>query len=249
VRKPIYAANWKMYKTNKEVMEFFEDFVGLLKNKNNGEILIAPSFTTLATSVHAGGDFATIAAQNFHHEPNGAYTGEVNASMVKETGTEAVLIGHSERRHIFGEGDNLINKKVLSALENELQAVLCIGELIEDREADNTKTVLGKQISIGLKNVSAEAMANIVIAYEPVWAIGTGKTATPEIAQDAHEFIRSLVKSLYGEKTADAVRILYGGSVKPANIAVLMSQPDIDGVLVGGASLKADSFAAIVDHE
>lgn len=250
MRTPIYAANWKLQKTNKETDEFFNTFIPKVKDRTGVEIIIAPPFTSLATAVkHADAAGIIVAAQNFYHESKGAFTGEISAGMVKETGSRAVIIGHSERRHVFGESDKLINKKILAAIESSLIPIFCIGELIEERESGKTNEVLKKQLDTGLQNVDQEIFNTVVIAYEPVWAIGTGKTATPEIAQEAHAFVRDFLTDRYTKDSAEKTRILYGGSVKPSNIADLMAKPDLDGVLVGGASLDPDSFASIVNHD
>jgi triosephosphate isomerase len=188
-----------------------------------------------------------LGAQNVWYEDNGAYTGEVSTAMLKDVGCRYVILGHSERRHVLGESDEVINRKVVKSLADGLDVMFCVGELLEQRQADQTFEVVGKQVQIGLEGVDAEQIARVTIAYEPVWAIGTGETATPDQAQDVHARIRRLVGALYGDDVARAVRIQYGGSVKPANAAELLGQPDIDGALVGGASLKVDSFAGIVE--
>ena len=192
------------------------------------------------------GSGVTLGAQDVYHQPEGAFTGEVSAAMLVDCGVGSVLAGHSERRHVIGEDDDLVNKKVRAALESELGVVLCVGETLEQREAGETDAVNARQVRAGLEGVSGEAMGRVTIAYEPVWAIGTGRTATPDDAQAAHETIRALVGELYGTEVARATRIQYGGSVKPGNAGELFAMPDIDGGLIGGASLKADDFAAIV---
>ncbi len=211
------------------------------------EILVCPAFPYLSSVGSAiRGSAVQLGAQNLCAEAQGAFTGEVCGDMLKDVGCGSVLIGHSERRQIFGESDELIAKKVAAGLKHGLQVVLCVGELLAERQSDQMEAVLARQMT-GLANVSAVEMAQVVIAYEPVWAIGTGVTASTEQAQQSHAFLRSQLKSLYGESVAAATRILYGGSVKPDNALELMSQPDVDGALVGGASLKADSFGAIID--
>lgn len=249
MRKQLYAANWKMNKTLAQTRQFFEEFLSSIQPDDDKIILIAPPATALATAVEASGDLGIcVAAQNCHYEDSGAFTGELSTEMIREAGGNAVIIGHSERRHVFGEDDALINKKVHKALKADLHTILCIGEQLEEREAGETNEVLHRQLSQGLDSVSADSADKLVIAYEPVWAIGTGKTATPDIAQAAHEFVRSTLEKLFSASFAQNRLILYGGSVKPGNIADLMAQDDIDGVLVGGASLEPGSFAAIVNH-
>jgi triosephosphate isomerase len=187
-----------------------------------------------------------LGAQNMHYEDSGAFTGEISNSMLKSVGCEYVIIGHSERRTIFGENDKMINKKINKALESGLKVIFCIGESLEQREEGNTNEVVKKQIVNGLINVTSDDLTNIIVAYEPIWAIGTGKTATPEQAQEVHSFIRGQIEKIYSKESAENLQIQYGGSVKPENAATLLSQPDIDGALVGGACLKADSFLSII---
>jgi triosephosphate isomerase len=211
--------------------------------------MVAPPFTSIIDALDADeSERIIIAAQNMHFEPKGAFTGEVSAAMLLELGCSAVILGHSERRHVFGETDEMINKKITAAVGGGLMPVFCVGEKIEQRQAGETEKVIESQIKTGLKGIPASDLAELVIAYEPVWAIGTGLTATPAQAQEAHLFIRGLLRKLFSAGFADETRILYGGSVKPSNIAELMAQPDLDGVLVGGASLEPDSFAAIINH-
>ncbi len=250
-RKPLMAANWKMYKTLGETREFFEAFLPKIKDIEDRDIVIAPPFTALALSCELvrGLDNIRIAAQNMFHEDEGAYTGEISPLMLKDIGVELVILGHSERRHIFGERDELIGKKVQAALKHGLMPILCVGERLEEREQGLTQRVVETQLQGGLKQVSNGEVENLVIAYEPVWAIGTGKTATPELAQEVHQFIREWICKKFTSTIAENLRILYGGSVKPANVAGLMAQPDIDGALVGGASLKAGDFEKIVRIE
>ncbi len=250
-RKPLMAANWKMYKTLGETREFFEAFLPKIKDIEDRDIVIAPPFTALALSCELvrGLDNIRIAAQNMFHEDKGAYTGEISPLMLKDIGVELVILGHSERRHIFGERDELIGKKVQAALKHGLMPILCVGERLEEREQGLTQRVVETQLQGGLKQVSNGEVENLIIAYEPVWAIGTGKTATPELAQEVHQYIREWIGKKFTSTIAENLRILYGGSVKPANVAGLMAQPDIDGALVGGASLKAGDFEKIVRIE
>jgi triosephosphate isomerase len=242
------AGNWKMYKTPAETTAFFEKFLPLVAGAAGREIVINAPFVNLPAAVAAtAGSNVGIGGQNLYWEKEGAYTGEISGPMLKATGCEYVVIGHSERRQYFGETDATVLKRTVAALEAGLTPIVCVGELLEEREAGRTNDVLATQFEGGIAGLSAEQFAKIVIAYEPVWAIGTGKTATPEIAGDAHKVIRGLVAGKFGADAAAAVRILYGGSVKPNNVKELMAVEDIDGGLVGGASLEAESFAAIVN--
>jgi triosephosphate isomerase len=241
------AGNWKMFKVAAETTAFFEKFLPLVANSSHCEIAICPSFVNIPSAVQAAqGSRVGIGAQNVAFAKEGAYTGEVSAPMIKAVGCEWVIIGHSERRQYFGETDDLILKKAILALESGLKPIVCIGESLEERESGATESVLLSQIQNGIARLSADQFSRIVIAYEPVWAIGTGKTATPEIAAEAHRYIRTQIRNSYGGR-ADQVRILYGGSVKPDNVKGLMAQPEIDGALVGGASLEPASFASIVN--
>ncbi len=250
MRKPLYAANWKMNKTGAETRMFFEKFLPKVKSRTDADILIAPPFTSIIDAIDADeSERMIIAAQNMHFEADGAFTGEISAAMLNELGCTAVILGHSERRHVFGEDDDMINRKNIAAIAAGLIPVFCVGEKIEQRELGKTQEVLETQITEGLKDIPEGNLAQLVIAYEPVWAIGTGHTASPDQAQEAHLYIRSLVGKLYSNDLGNSARILYGGSAKPSNIAELMAQPDVDGVLVGGASLDPDSFAAIVNHD
>jgi triosephosphate isomerase len=248
MRKKIIAANWKMNMTVAETESFLTDFRLDVEDITGVEIVIAPPFTALAklSELLGGSQKIRLGAQNFYYEKSGAYTGEISATMLRELFVRYVIIGHSERRAIFGETDELINKKVKTALASELKPILCVGETLTEREAGKEKEVLETQLRAGLAGVSAEELLDIVIAYEPVWAIGTGKTATSAQAQDAHAHTRAVLAELTNQETADKVRIQYGGSVKPSNALELMSQPDIDGALVGGASLEPRGFAEIV---
>lgn len=246
VRKPLIAGNWKMNKTVSESIEFARDFVKAVSNVTDRDILICPPFTSLyPVSEIFNGTNVRLGAQNMYFEEKGAFTGEISPLMLKDAGCSFVILGHSERRHIFGESNELINKKVLSAVSHGLVPVLCVGELLEEREEGKTFDVVGSQLEEGLKGVSADS--EFVIAYEPVWAIGTGKTATPELAEEVHRFLREKLSELFGSEKAESVRILYGGSVKPENVDGLMAMNNIDGALVGGASLKVESFVKIVN--
>ena len=246
-RRPILAANWKMYKTVAETRDFLKVFLPLVNNLSEREIVIAPPFTALfaAGEIIKKSELVSLAAQNMYFEQKGGFTGEISSIMLKEFGIKWVILGHSERRHIFGEENSLIALKVKSALENDLFPILCIGEKLEEREAGLTNEILKKQLSAGFSEVGSEEAGKVVVAYEPVWAIGTGKTATPDQAQDAHIHIRSWLTGRFDSGIAGQIRILYGGSVKPENVNELMALPDIDGALVGGASLKPGSFAQI----
>jgi triosephosphate isomerase len=242
------AGNWKMYKTPAETTAFFEKFRPLVEKSEHCEIVICPPFTNLAAAVEAAkGTRIAVGAQNIGWAKEGAFTGEISGPMINAVGATHALIGHSERRQYFCETDETVLKRTQAALEFGLTPIVCVGERLEERESGNTEAVLARQFGNGIAGLTAEQFAKIVIAYEPVWAIGTGKTATPEIAADAHRAIRGQVREKFGKAAGDAVRILYGGSVKPDNTKSLMAQPEIDGVLVGGASLDAVGFASIVN--
>ncbi len=246
-RRPVIAGNWKMYKTSEEALALIDELKGLITGVDDVDTVVAPPFTALTVVAdRIKGSNIQLAAQNFYWESEGAYTGEISPTMLLSAGCTYVIIGHSERRQYFGETNATVNRKIKAALAYKLVPIFCIGESLEEREAEKTFSVLDKQVSEGLENIAADDVEKIVIAYEPVWAIGTGKTASDEQAQEAHHFIRKCVSDLYGKDIANVVRILYGGSVKSNNIAGLMVQPDIDGALVGGASLTASSFAGIV---
>jgi triosephosphate isomerase (TIM) len=243
------AGNWKMYKTASETSDFFTKFRPLVDSASGRDIVICPTFVNLPVAVEATkGSSIEIGGQNLHWAKEGAYTGEISGSMLADAGAKWVLVGHSERRQLFGETNQTVLKKTVAALEAGLTPIVCAGEQLEDREAARTNAVLEEQFRDGIAALSPEQFEEIAIAYEPVWAIGTGKTATPEIAQEAHKHIRSLIEAKYGKPAAERARILYGGSVKPDNAKILMSQPDVDGVLVGGASLDPKSFASIVNY-
>jgi triosephosphate isomerase len=248
MRKKIIAANWKMNMTVAETVSYLENFRSHVDEVNGVEIVIAPPFTAIAklSDLLGGSQKIRLGAQNMYFEMSGAYTGEVSPAMLRELFVRYVILGHSERRQIFGETDALINKKVLTALASGLRPILCVGETLEERDAGREKEILETQLRGSLAGVTAAQMNDVVIAYEPVWAIGTGRNATPEQAQDAHAHVRAVLAELTDAATASKVRIQYGGSVKPANAATLLSQPDIDGALVGGASLEALAFSEIV---
>ncbi|MGH9691017.1 MAG: triose-phosphate isomerase [Candidatus Acidiferrales bacterium] len=249
MRRPVIAGNWKMYKTQAETRAFFRAFAPLVAGSQHCDILVAPPFTALAVAVEAAqGSSIGIAAQNMHREREGAFTGEISARMLVECGCRAVIIGHSERRQYFGETDDSVNRKIKAALEVGLIPIVCVGETLSEREGDLTHTVLQRQFDGGFAALTAGDFSRILLAYEPIWAIGTGRTATPEIAEKVHGHLRELASARFGSELAIMLRILYGGSVKPDNIAGLMAQPDIDGALVGGASLDPQSFARIVNY-
>ncbi len=245
-RKKIIAANWKMYKDLAEANDFFTFLIDKLPDTNT-EVLIAPAFTSLWNAFETTREYPIeIVAQNIHQEEKGAYTGEVSAAMLKSVGVQRVIIGHSERREYFGEDDALLKAKVKTALKNELKVIFCIGEKLEQRKANTHFDLIKSQLQSALFDLNKSDWEQIVLAYEPVWAIGTGETASPEQAQEMHQFIRETIAEAFGSDTAASVSILYGGSVKPDNAQALFSQPDIDGGLVGGASLEVDSFIDII---
>ena len=246
MRKPIIAGNWKMYKSTGEALELVRQLKGSLADVDSVEIVVSPPFTALATVAgELKGSNISVAAQNMYWEESGAYTGEVSPLMLTDVGCTHVIIGHSERRQIFNETDATVNKKVKAALKTVLTPIVCVGETLEERERGATMNVVEKQIRDGLDGLSPREMEKMVIAYEPVWAIGTGKTATPQQAEEVHQLIRSIIAQR-ADSVAQDLRILYGGSVKPDNVDELMAQLDIDGALVGGASLQADPFVRIV---
>lgn len=245
-RRAVIAGNWKMNKTPEEAVKVINELKPLVKDATC-EVVIFPTFVCLSAALEAAkGSNVKIGAQNMHFEESGAFTGEVAPGMLEAMGVEYVILGHSERRQYFNETDETVNKKVLKALEVGIDPILCVGETLEEREAGNTKDVCKVQVEKALENVSKEDLAKVVIAYEPVWAIGTGKTATSEDANDVIAYIREVVANLYGE-LANEVRIQYGGSVKPSNVAEIMNQSDIDGALVGGASLEANDYVELVN--
>jgi triosephosphate isomerase len=248
MRRPVIAGNWKSYKTQAEARAYFAAFVPLVAGSTHCDIIVAPAFTALAASVEAvKGTAISISAQNVHGEPEGAFTGEVCASMLVEVGCHAVIIGHSERRQFFGETDESANRKVKATLEAGLTPILCVGELLAHREGGKTEEVLERQFRGGVAALTGSEFSRMILAYEPVWAIGTGRTATPEMAAEAHRFLRQQAAAVFTPERAAGLRILYGGSVKPDNIKGLMAQIEIDGALVGGASLNAEAFASIVN--
>ncbi len=251
MRKPVIAGNWKMYKTLGDAVNTALELKPLVANANHCEVVIAPVFTALKTVAdRLEGSNIRIAGQDCAVQNDfGAHTGEIAPAMLKDVGCSHVIIGHPEWRQFYGETDQSVNKKTHSAIAAGLIAIVCVGEHLGERESGNANSVVAGQLNTGLAGLTVADTERIIIAYEPVWAIGTGKTATPEQAQEMHAHIRQTVAASHGNDVADAVRILYGGSVKPDNIATLMSQPDVDGALVGGASLEAESFAAIVNYK
>ena len=247
MRKHIVAGNWKM---NNDLAATAGLITDLKRKVNNGdaEVIIAPTYINLHSAFESLSDSnITVAAQNMHQTKSGAYTGEISAAMLKSVGVNTVILGHSERRAYFNEGDELLTEKVNAALENEMRVIFCFGEELEDRKAGNQEKVVESQLKNALFHLDASAWSSIVLAYEPVWAIGTGETASPEQAQDMHAFIRKTVAETYNEEVAENVTILYGGSVKPGNAKEIFGKPDVDGGLIGGASLKADDFFEIVN--
>lgn len=249
-RKLIIAANWKMNKGPAETVEFLETFLkGAEELAEMADVVIAPPFVSIPAAADLLAEsVVALSSQNVSDQEEGAFTGEVSTSMLNEVGAQYVIIGHSERRSIYGEGDALINSKIKKALSADLKPIFCIGETLEEREGGKLEEVLRTQVRDGLADLTEENMAEVVVAYEPVWAIGTGVTASPEQAQEAHAFVRSLIQDLFGERVASAIRIQYGGSVKPANAAELLGQADIDGALVGGASLEPGSFRDLITN-
>jgi triosephosphate isomerase len=249
MRTPLIAGNWKMFKTVADTVKYVKEFRGLVKDIDDVEIVVAPPFQ----AVHAAAEAArnsniAIAAQNLHWEREGAFTGEVSAPMIREAGAEFVIIGHSERRTLFGETDATVNRRMAAAFAAGLTPIVCIGETLDQRERAETFDVLDRQIKQGLDGLTSEQLAQLVIAYEPVWAIGTGRNATPAQAAEAHGHIRQRLRQWFGAEPAELCHILYGGSVKPDNIRDLITQPDVDGALVGGASLDVRSFFDIVSR-
>jgi triosephosphate isomerase len=247
MRKKVIAGNWKMNNDLHQSQKLVSEIINGLGKDTKADVIVCPPFTSLSeVSSLLKGTQIKLGAQNMYYEESGAYTGEVSADMLKSVGCEYVILGHSERRVIFNEPDELINKKIIAALAKGLKPIFCIGELLEQREKDETMLVVSRQTEKGLEGVSAEQMENVIIAYEPVWAIGTGKTATPQQAQEVHSYIRELIMKKFSTTVAENLIIQYGGSVKPENAGELLSQKDIDGALVGGACLKADSFLGII---
>ena len=247
MRTPLIAGNWKMFKTVHEAVVFVKELRGLVKDVADVNIVVAPPFTAL----HAAADAArnsniAVAAQDMHWEREGALTGEVSAAMIKEAGADYVIIGHSERRRLFGETDAIVNRKVTAAMAGQLIPIMCVGETLEERERNETLAILDRQIKEGLDRVTAEQLAGLVLAYEPVWAIGTGRHASAAQAGEAHAHIRMRLRQWFGGEAAERCRVIYGGSVKPDNIGQLVAEPDVDGALVGGASLDLKSFLDIL---
>ena len=248
MRIPFVTANWKMNKTVSATLDYIDVFNTSEQEKSRIEVALAPPFTSLYAAAQAVSKTTTlIAGQDLHWEAEGAFTGQVSAVMLKEAGATYVIIGHSERRHIFGETDNDVNRKVHAAIENGLNPILCVGETLDNRETEQTKSVLDRQLTTSLMNLPFDHVNRLIVAYEPVWAIGTGHVATPEQAQEVHAHIRLYIGQVYGQDAANHCRIIYGGSVKQTNVAEIVSQPDVDGVLVGGASLEPKSFVQIVE--
>jgi triosephosphate isomerase len=249
MRKKLIAANWKMYKTPQQARDFVTAFLPLIWEHRRDEIVLCPPYVDIAATIEAvQGSEIGIGGQDVFWEKEGAYTGAISAGMLVAAGCTHVIIGHSERRQYFGETDDTVNRKLRVALAASLTPIVCVGEVIEEREAGLTEEVLRRQCSIAFREISGAEAIPLVVAYEPVWAIGTGKTATPELAAEAHQVIRAEASKAFGQGVSGQMRILYGGSVKPENAKALMSQPEIDGALVGGASLDAKSFAAIVKY-
>jgi triosephosphate isomerase len=247
MRKNIVAGNWKMHKNQKETVALLEEIIAK-KTTTSAEIIVAPTFVNLSKAVEiTNGNEITVAAQNMHQAEGGAFTGEIAAGMLTDIGVNTVILGHSERRAYFHESDALLANKVDTALKHEMRVIFCFGEELKDRQINNHFTIVENQLRDGLFHLEKKDWTNIVLAYEPVWAIGTGETASPEQAQEMHKFIRTLVEKVYGFDIADNLTILYGGSVKPDNAKEIFSKPDVDGGLIGGAALKADDFLAIVN--
>jgi triosephosphate isomerase (TIM) len=251
MRRPLLAGNWKMYKTIPDALEFVQAFKPLVVAATHCDIVLAPAFTAIKTLADKlEGSNIAIGSQDIAAElEQGAFTGEVSATMLKDAGAKYAIIGHSERRQFYCETDESVNKKIRAAIAANLLPVVCVGESLEERDSGKAEETVGRQLADGLRNLTLEEASLIITAYEPVWAIGTGRTATPEMAEQMHSFIRSRIREMFGDKIAESVRILYGGSVKPDNIAALMTEADIDGALVGGASLDPDSFAKIVNYK
>ena len=248
MRRPVMAGNWKMFKTAGETRAFIEKFKPLVERASHCEIVLCPPFTSLGAAAEAArGSNLAVGAQDMHWEKKGAFTGEVTAAMLVEAGCRYVILGHSERRELFHETDELVSRKLAAALEAGLTPIVCVGEKLAEREAAATETVLTRQFAGACSALTAAQFSRIIIAYEPVWAIGTGRTATPEMVAETHRVLRRLAEERFGTQAAQELRILYGGSVKPDNIKGLMAQQEIDGALVGGASLEPDSFAAIIN--
>ena len=248
MRKKIVAGNWKMHKNAEQTEDLLNELIAQIPTDTNVQVIVAPTFVNLASAVdHLEFTNIDVAAQNVHQAEAGAFTGEISADMLKSVGVNTVILGHSERRAIFHETDALIANKVDTALEHEMTVIFCFGEELKDRQTKNHFNIVENQLKDGIFHIEAKDWENVVLAYEPVWAIGTGETASPEQAQEMHEFIRQTVRTAFGNEIADTVSILYGGSVKPDNAKEIFSKPDVDGGLIGGAALKADDFVAIVN--
>jgi len=249
MRAPFIAGNWKMFKTVQETTVFVKELRSAVKDVDGVDVVVAPPFTALHAAAEAARNTnIAVAAQDLYWEKEGAFTGEVSAGMIREAGAEYVIVGHSERRRLFGESDAIVNRKIVAAIGAELTPIVCVGETLEERERNETFGVLDRQIKDGFDRLTADRIAELVIAYEPVWAIGTGRTATAAQAQEAHAHIRQRLRQWFGADAADRCRVLYGGSVKPDNIRELIAEPDVDGALVGGASLEVRGFAEIVSR-
>jgi triosephosphate isomerase len=247
MRTPLIAANWKMFKTVTEAVVFAKELKSLVKDVSDVEMVVAPPFTAIHAVAEAlRNTNVFVSAQNVYWEKQGAFTGEVSAEMIKDAGAEFVIIGHSERRRLFGETDATVNRRLAAALTSQLTPIVCVGETLEERERNETLAVLDRQIKDGLDHLTADQVADLIVAYEPVWAIGTGRNATAAQAQEAHAHIRMRLRQWFGADAADRCHVIYGGSVKPDNIADLIREPDVDGALVGGASLELGSFGEIV---
>ena len=251
MRRPLLAGNWKMYKTVPEGVALAQEIrAGLALPLKDRDVLVAPPFTALAAVAEAlRGSDVFLGGQNMHWEREGAFTGEISPAMLKHVGCSHAILGHSERRHIFGESDDMVARKTRAAVDNGLTPILCVGETLPERESSLTLEVVERQLERALRALTPDEASRAVVAYEPVWAIGTGRTATPAQAQEVHAFIRKRLSATHGEPAAAAARILYGGSVKPDNVDGLMAEPDVDGALVGGACLKAESFLRIVHYQ
>ena len=248
MRKKIVAGNWKMHKNAEQTEDLLNELIAQIPTETDVQVIVAPTFVNLASAVdHLEFTNIDVAAQNVHQAEAGAFTGEISADMLKSVGVNTVILGHSERRAIFHETDALIANKVDTALEHEMTVIFCFGEELKDRQTKNHFNIVENQLKDGIFHIEAKDWENVVLAYEPVWAIGTGETASPEQAQEMHEFIRQTVRTAFGNEIADTVSILYGGSVKPDNAKEIFSKPDVDGGLIGGAALKADDFVAIVN--
>ena len=248
MRKKIVAGNWKMHKNSEQTEDLLNELIAKIPTDIKAQVIVAPTFVNLASAVdHLEFTTIDVAAQNVHEAESGAFTGEISADMLKSIGVDIVILGHSERRAIFNETDALIANKVNTALEHDMTVIFCFGEELKDRQSENHFNVVENQLRDGLFHIESKDWESIVLAYEPVWAIGTGETASPEQAQEMHEFIRETVRKAFGSDIAESVSILYGGSVKPDNAKEIFSKPDVDGGLIGGAALKADDFVAIVN--